>query len=38
MTVVLYRNDYWEENAQKPYFNVYEKVPKGTAKPKAVMD
>jgi|TARA_R100001530_G_scaffold116812_1_gene83915 hypothetical protein len=36
-TVVLYRNDYWEEGAQKPYFNVYEKVPKGQAKPK-VMD
>lgn len=38
MTVVLYRNDYWEEGAQKPYFNVYEKVPKGQAKPKEVMD
>ena len=28
-TVVMYRNDYWKDGEQKPYFNLNEKVPKG---------
>tara|TARA_R100001463_G_scaffold14422_3_gene37926 strand:- start:659 stop:892 length:234 start_codon:yes stop_codon:yes gene_type:complete len=39
-TVVMYRNDYWKDGEQKPYFNLNEKVPKGgsTAGSQDMMD
>jgi hypothetical protein len=37
-TIVMYRNDYWKDGEQKPYFNIHEKVPKGSATPSATME